>query len=79
MSAEIQRELASVMRNKKYRGVALRVVMHPDILDRLRTEDAELLNDLEAKYKNELSFRADPSLHYEEFRLLDAESGEEVR
>ena len=76
MSAEIQRELSSVMRDKKYRGKALRVYMHPEILDRLRNEDAELLNDLESRYKNELSFRADPELHYEQFRLTDAESGE---
>ena len=49
-----------------------------DVLARLRTEDAELLTDLENRYKNELSFRADPALHYEEFRLLDAETGSEV-
>jgi ribonuclease G len=78
MSAEIQRELSSVMRDKKYRGKALRVYMHPEILDRLRNEDAELLNDLESRYKNELSFRADPELHYEQFRLTDAESGEVI-
>ena len=78
MSAEIQRELSSVMRDKKYRGVALRVFMHPEVLNRLRNEDAQLLNDLESKYKNELSFRADPALHYEEFRLTDADTGEKI-
>ena len=78
MSAEIQRELSSVMRDKKYRGVALRVFMHPEVLARLRDEDAHLLNDLESKYKNELSFRADPALHYEEFRLTDADTGEKI-
>ncbi|MBE6389190.1 MAG: Rne/Rng family ribonuclease [Lentisphaerae bacterium] len=75
MSAEIQRQLSAVMRDKKYKSTALRVFMHPDILARLRDEDAELLNDLETKYKTELSFRADPSLHYEEFLLVDAETG----
>ncbi len=78
MSAEIQRELSSAMRDKKYRGKALRVYMHPEVLNRLRNEDAELLSDLESKYKNELSFRADPELHYEQFRLTDAETGEEI-
>ena len=78
MSAEIQRKLASVMRDKKYKGIALRVYMHPDVLERLRNEDAQLLDDLENRYKHELSFRADPSLHYEEFRLTDAETGNEV-
>ena len=52
--------------------------MHPEVLNRLRNEDAELLSDLESKYKNELSFRADPELHYEQFRLTDAETGEEI-
>jgi ribonuclease G len=78
MSAEIQRRLASVMRDKKYKGVALRVYMHPTVLERLRNEDAELFNDLENRYKHELSFRADASLHYEEFRLTDAETGTDL-
>ena len=30
------------------------------------------------KYKNELSFRADPMLHYEEFKLVDTETGVEL-
>ena len=78
MSAEIQRRLSSVMRDKKYRGVPLRVYMHPEVLERLHNEDAELFYDLENRYKHELSFRADPELHYEEFRLTDAETGIEV-
>ncbi|MBO5667791.1 MAG: Rne/Rng family ribonuclease [Lentisphaeria bacterium] len=78
MSAEIQRQLSAVMRDKKHKSVALRVFMHPDVLARLRDEDAELLNDLENKYKTELSFRADPSLHYEEFLLVDAETGMKI-
>jgi ribonuclease G len=79
MSAEIQRELNSVMRIKKYKGVPLRVYMHPAVLTRLKEEDAELLSDLEAKYKSELSFRADPELHYEQFRLVEAETGTVIR
>ncbi len=78
MSAEIQRRLSSVMRDKKYKGVALRVYMHPEVLERLRNEDAELFDDLEHRYKHELSFRADPALHYEEFRLTDAETGNDL-
>ncbi|MBR2720422.1 MAG: ribonuclease E/G, partial [Lentisphaeria bacterium] len=78
MSAEIQRRLASVMRDKKYKGVALRVYMHPDVLERLHNEDAELFDDLEHRYKHELSFRADASLHYEDFRLTDAETGNDL-
>ncbi len=78
MSAEIQRKLNSVMRDRKYKGVPLRVFMHPEVLARLRNEDAHLLNAMEAKYKNALSFRADPMLHYEEFKLVDTETGVEL-
>lgn len=79
MSAEIQRHLSSIMRDRKYKGVPLRVIMHPEVLNRLRNEDAELLSDLEEKYKHELSFRADPNLHYEQFMLIDSETGVEVK
>ena len=79
MSAEIQRRLSSVLRDKKYKGVsAVRVIMHPEVLARLRNEDAVFLQDLEEKYKHELSFRADPSLHYEEFRLVDPDTDAEL-
>ena len=65
MSAEIQRRLSSVLRDKRYKDVdAVRVIMHPEVLARLRNEDAVFLQELEEKYKHELSFRADPSLHY---------------
>ena len=78
MSAEIQRKLSSIMRDRKYKGVPLRVFMHPEVLARLRNEDAHLLEAMEAKYKNALSFRADPMLHYEEFKLVDSETGVEL-
>lgn len=38
----------------------MRVIMHPDVLARLRNEDAKLLTDIEQKYNHTLSFRADP-------------------
>ena len=80
MSAEIQRRLNSVLRDKKYKDVeAVRVIMHPEVLARLRNEDAVFLQELEEKYKHELSFRADPGLHYEEFRLVDTDTNAELR
>lgn len=75
MSAEIQRKLNSILRNKKYRKVSVRVFMHPDILARLRNSDASLLQEIEDRHDNDLSFRADPALHYEEFRIVDAVTG----
>ena len=63
----------------RYRDLPVRVIMHPDILARLRNEDAQLLRDIEEKYKHDLSFRADPMLHYEEFRIVDPVTGAELK
>lgn len=78
MSVEIQRRLNSILRDRRYKEVPVRVIMHPDVLARLRNEDAKLLTDIEQKYNHVLSFRADPLLHYEEFRLVDPDTGSEL-
>jgi ribonuclease G len=49
MSVEIQRRLLTVLRNKAYKKMPVRVVMHPEVLQRLKNEDANLLEDLESK------------------------------
>ena len=78
VSAEIQRSLAAVLRDKKYKNVPVRVIMHPDVLAKLRNEDEKFFSELEKKYHHELSFRADPELHHEEFRLVDPDTGAEL-
>ena len=57
MSVEIQRRLNTVLRDKRLKGTPIRVIMHPDVLARLKNEDAELLAELERLYKHDLSFR----------------------
>ncbi len=79
MSVEIQRRLNAVFKNSAYKKVPIRVIMHPDVLARLKNEDAELLQELEEKHHHALSFRADPSMHCEEFQLLDADTGVEIK
>ncbi len=80
MSAEIQRRLNSVLRDRRYKDVgAVRVFMHPEVLARLRNEDSQLLDELESKYNHELSFRIDPLLHFEEFKLVDPDTGTELK
>ena len=76
ISVEIQRMLQSILR--RGRDLQIRVQVHPDVLNRLRSEDAELLDRLEAEWGGELSFRADDSLHYEEFRMIDLKRGKEI-
>lgn len=85
MSVEIQRRLVSVVRNlrarKEYAGkeVSLRILLHPINLERLRSEDREVLADMEKAYNMRLAFRADPAFHVENFKILNADTGDEVK
>ncbi len=83
MSVELQRKLSSVVRrlqlrsdNKEY---SLRVMVHPSILERLRSEDADLLVRMEKLFHVKLAFRADLNYHVENFKIINAITGEEYR
>ena len=52
--------------------------MHPEVLQRLKNQDAGLLDELETEFKHELSFRADEDLHIEEFYICNADTGVEL-
>ena len=75
MSVEIQRRLKEVLRKKGGKKNGIRVIMNPTILARLKNDDAELLTDLENQYGKDLQFRADPTIHIEEFKLVDPKTG----
>src|SRR6201993_5625758 len=78
MSVEIQRTLHAVLR-KHPETHDVRVIVNPEILNRLRTEDEELLVDIERKYAGRLTFRTDPTYHHEKFVLLDAQTNQELK
>lgn len=85
MSVEIQRRLVSVIRRMRGnvrnvgKELAFRVFLHPLDLDRLRSDDRDAIADIERAYNVSLSFRADPSFHVENFKIIYMETGEEVR
>ncbi len=85
MSVEIQRRVVSIVRHLRSGGtldgktINLRVLLHPTNLERLRQEDEQHLVDIEQAYNVSLSFRADAAFHVENFKVLDAESGRELR
>lgn len=84
ISVEIQRRLVSVSRHVRVTGSSsdplyLRILLHPVNLERLRAEDEAHLVELEKSYNVNLSFRADPSYHVENFKILDAKTGRELR
>jgi len=83
MSVELQRKLSAVARRlqarKDGKEYALRIHVHPSILDRLRSEDSELLVRAEKTYGVKLAFRADPNYHVENFKIINAMTNEEYR
>jgi|TARA_B110000438_G_scaffold303664_1_gene366345 ribonuclease G len=85
MSVEIQRRLTSVIRrlnspaDKPAEPTWLRVFCHPHALERLRHEDEAVLVEIEETYGVKLSFRADPTYHVENFKIVEAGTGQELR
>jgi ribonuclease G len=80
MSVEIQRKLSEILkkRTRDESDFQLRIVVHPTILERLRTEDEKLLIELEKRYFGKLSFRADPAMHAEQFKIVNVSTNEEM-
>ncbi len=85
MSVEIQRRLVSIIRRLRARPNGqekiyhLRVFCHPHALERLRHEDEKILVEIEDNYRVKLAFRADPAYHVENFKVIDIETGQELR
>src|SRR6516225_2685133 len=78
MSVELQRALHSLMRQNP--GVHdVRGIVNPEVLNRLKTEDEELLVEIERKYEGRLTFRSDPTYHHEKFLILDGTNNQELR
>ena len=83
VSVEMQRKLASVIRRIRardpHKDLHIRILVNPGVLERLRSEDSDLLFRLEKNYNIALTFRADPNYHVENFKILNADTGEELR
>jgi ribonuclease G len=80
MSVEIQRKLSEILkrRSRDESDFQLRIVVHPSVLERLRNEDEKHLIEMEKRYFGKLSFRAEPSLHAELFKIINVANGEEL-
>jgi len=80
MSVEIQRKLNEILkkRPRDESDFQLRIVVHPTVLQRLRTEDEKLLTEMEKRYFGKLNFRPDPALHAEHFKIVNVTTNEEL-
>lgn len=78
MSVELQRALHSAMRKNRDTLHEFRVVVHPEVLKRLRAEDEEHLVEIERRYEGRLSFVSDPAFHREKFVITNPANGEEI-
>ncbi len=77
MSVELQRAVSAVLAKHPDRG-ELTIVVHPEVMERLKTKDSDLLIDLERRHQARLTFRSDPAFHREKISLLDGETQKEI-
>ena len=54
----------------------MKITVNPAVLDRLRSEDEELLVSMERKFHGHLTFVASAGMHVEDFSIVKAEGGE---
>jgi ribonuclease G len=80
MSVEIQRKLAEILkkRPRDESDFQLRIVVHPTVLQRLRTEDEKHFIEIEKRYFGKLNYRPDPAMHAEHFKIVNAATNDEL-
>ncbi len=80
MSVEIQRKLGEILkkRSRDESDYQLRIVVNPVVLERLRTEDENLIREMEKRHFVRLMFRPDPAVHAEQFKIINIANNEEL-
>ncbi|HZV34791.1 MAG TPA: Rne/Rng family ribonuclease [Verrucomicrobiae bacterium] len=80
MSVEIQRKLGEILkkRSRDESDFQLMIVVHPSVLERFRNEDEKHFIEMEKRYFGKLSFRKDPALHAEQFKIINVATNEEL-
>ncbi|MDF1755027.1 MAG: Rne/Rng family ribonuclease [Verrucomicrobiales bacterium] len=78
MSVELQRKINSVFAKQGDRLDGLVVIVHPDVLERMRTHDSDLFVELERRHNSRLTFRSDPTYHREQIIFADPKTQKEI-
>lgn len=79
MSVELQRRINGVLAKSENESRELLVIVHPDVMERLRTHDGELFVELERRHNARLTFRSDASYYREQVVIADAKTQKEIR
>ena len=78
LSVDIQRRLRSLaaLLTDEKKETDLQVCVHPTVFDRIRTEDAALVREIQDGYKARLTFKSEPLRPADSFAIADASSGQ---
>jgi ribonuclease G len=79
MSVELQRRLFTILGKTGNTHKELLIVVHPEVMNRLRTEDSDHLTEIQRRFECRLTFRAEPGYHREQMMIADAISKEEIK
>ncbi|MFZ5806780.1 MAG: Rne/Rng family ribonuclease [Verrucomicrobiota bacterium] len=77
MSVEIQRELTKTF-TQNLDIHELKVVVHPKVMERLRTEDEDILVELERRFEARLTFKTDHTFNIEDFKIQNVQTDQEI-
>jgi ribonuclease G len=74
ISIELQRKLTSLLRkaDADKKPFEPKIVIAPQVMQRLRTEDADILAQMQKQFNTRLTFVSELHRHPESFSILDA-------
>ncbi len=80
MSVEIQRKLIELLkkRPRDESDFQVRIVVHPTVYERMRREDEKFIIEIEKKFFGRVSFRPEPGIHAEHYKILNCTTNEEL-
>jgi ribonuclease G len=78
VSIEVQRRLVSLLRKAEAdkKPFEPKIVIAPQVMQRLRTEDADILAQMQKQFNTRLTFVSELHRHPEAFSILDAATGQ---
>lgn len=78
ISIELQRELTRLLKNaqENKKDLHLKITIAPTVMQRLRSEDAGILRELQSKFNTKLRFVSELHRHPESFTIADNITGE---